>query len=822
MDDNTQVIEKRVKSTVIRRRKEAPKPVEVKTAPPPVVKVATIPESKVIIDKKVEQAPNPPVEVLELKKQVDSVAIPAPVIEMKVPEAPAAVIVPPKVETPTQHATPVKLVAPASAPKPRSGLRILRTIDLKNIPSLNTRRGGAPSKPAVAAPGTVPEVIDETEEAKKDKNRKGPRRREDGLDVGLEGIGRIGSITQLTRIVHVDRANRVFEPGKTGKKKKIIGKKGLKKTAITMTKASKRIVEMTHAITAGDLARAMDVKTGDVIKKLMVLGVMATTNQPLDKDTATLVAHEFQYEVKDVSFDETRMLSNLDQGVDTELQHRPPVVTVMGHVDHGKTSLLDAIRSANVAAGEAGGITQHIGAYTVKHPKGEITFLDTPGHAAFTAMRARGASVTDVVILVVAADDGVMPQTIESIDHAKAAKVPIVVAINKIDKPDANLERIKRQVMEHGLVPEEWGGDTIFCPVSAKENQGIDELLDSVLVQAEILELAANPQLKARGTVIEGQLDKNRGPIATVLVQDGTLHVGDHLVLGPYAGKIRAMMDDHGRPVDHALPSHAVQIMGIEGVPSASDVFHVVKDDAMAHEIASNRLEAQKAKEHAASKKVTLEDFFKKSATAEAQKLPIILKTDVHGSLEAVSEALKKLSTVKVEVTLIHGAVGGVNESDVLLAEAAGAIIIGFNVRPDTKALGLAKSEGIDIKLYKIIYEMVNDVKLAMQGLLAPTKKEKYLGRAEVRDTFTVSKIGLIAGCSVVDGKLTRNANLRLLRDNVVLYEGKVSSLKRFKEDTREVLQGFECGVGIEGYQDIKKGDLIEAFEIEFIQQSLE
>jgi translation initiation factor IF-2 len=617
---------------------------------------------------------------------------------------------------------------------------------------------------------------------------------------------------------------RVFQPGKSGRKKKIASRKGLKKTQITETKAIKRVVEINQSISVQDLAHAMGIKANEIIKSLMNLGTMATINQVLDFETASVLAEEFNFEAKDVTFDDSKILSGLDDkwsNKESDVITRPPVVTVMGHVDHGKTSLLDAIRQADVASGEAGGITQHIGAYTVTLDSGKITFLDTPGHAAFTAMRARGAKVTDVVILVVAADDGVMPQTIESIDHAKAADVPIVVAVNKVDKPDANPDQVIRQLSEHGLVPEDWGGDTIFCPVSAKENTGVKELLENVLLQAEVLELKANPNSRPRGVVVEAELDRARGAVATVLVQDGTLKVGDYLVAGGYVGKTRALVDAYGKQLKEAGPSQAVEIMGLEGVPQASDSFDVVPDEKNARKISDHRLEEKKQLEQVSQNKVSLEDFFSQTQAEEVKELNVVVKADTQGSVEAVRESLLKISTDKVKVKVIHQAVGGVNESDVLLASASNAVIIGFHVRPETKAIGLAKSEGVDIKLYKIIYEMVDAVKLAMQGLLAPLEKENYLGRAEVRETFTVSKVGQIAGCYVIDGKLTRNCKLRLLRDNVVVYEGEVSSLKRFKDDAKEVKQGFECGTGIQGYQDIKVGDVIEAFEIEYIKPEL-
>lgn len=766
MEEKTEIIvERRVKSTVIRRRKtEVEKPSPVEAAPAP----------------EAEKSP-----------------------EAQPPSAAG--------KTPVVPGVPLVTKTETGKGAPATG-----------APSLQTKTMPA-AKPAV--PGEIsalPLTEEEEEKAKKAKPKKFARKQEDVVEVDLDELEEIKAVAPITRIAHVDRVERVFEPGRGGRRRRSAPRKLQKKTQLTVTKAAKRVVEVSGKISVGDLARGMGVKSGEIIKKLMGMGTMVTVNDVVDLDTATLLAHEFQFEVKDVAYNETKVLDSIKVvSQDVAIISRPPVVTIMGHVDHGKTSLLDAIRETNVTAGEAGGITQHIGAYTVSLPKGKITFLDTPGHEAFTAMRARGASVTDIVILVVAADDGVMPQTIESIDHAKAAKVPIVVAVNKIDKPEANIDRIKRQLGDHGLVPEEWGGETLYALVSAKQKKGIDELLETVLLQAEVLDLKSKKDCAARGLVIEARLDRSRGPVATILIQEGTLHVGDVIVAGQYSGKVRAMTDHRGVQVSEALPSYAAEIMGLDGVPSASDLFHAVPDEKTAAMIVENRKEQKRKQQMGTGQKMTLEDFFAKSQAAEVHELAVVLKADVQGSLEAVSDAMRNIPTEKVKVKIIHAAVGGITESDILLASASNAVIIGFNVRPDTKALSVAKEEGVDVKLYKIIYEMINEVKLAMAGLLAPTKKEKYLGRAEVRDIFTVSKVGTVAGCSVVDGKVSRAAHVRLLRDNVVLYEGKVSSLKRFKDDVKEVGQGFECGLGIEGYNDIKKGDLIEAFEVEYIKQEL-
>lgn len=661
----------------------------------------------------------------------------------------------------------------------------------------------------------------ETDAAKKEKTAKVRRGVKNiGGDLDIEGQGKS---TTLTHLVRTTGRGRVFNPSASNRKKKIISKKKLKSTLITQKKASKRVVEMESSITVGQLAQQLGVKASELIKKLMDLGEMVTINQSIDFDSATLIANEYDYVVKDKSFKEEELIDKPAENVeeDKDAVARPPIVTVMGHVDHGKTSLLDSIRESKVTEGEAGGITQHIGAYTVKLKSGEITFLDTPGHEAFTNMRARGAKVTDLVILVVAADDGMMPQTEESIAHAQAAGVPIIVAVNKMDKPEANPEQVMRQLSERGLLPEDWGGDTMFCKVSAHTKEGLDTLLDNVLLQAEMLELKANPKKKANGIVLEAQLDKFRGPVCTLLVQSGTLKKGDSVVVGNYAGKVRTMIDWTGKQVKQAGPSHAVEVIGLEGVPSASDPFDAVASDRDAKKIAEHRQDAQRKKEAEEKSKVSLEDMFAKMQSGDMKELNVILKTDVQGSLEAVRDAIAKLSTDEVKTKVIHAAVGGIKEADVNLAMASEAVIIGFNVRPETKAIHLAKDKGVDVKLYKIIYDLVNDVKLGMQGLLAPSVEEEYLGRAEIRDVFQITKVGMIAGCMVVDGLIKRHAKLRLLRDNVVIHEGEIESLKRFKDDAKEVKQGFECGVGIEGYQDIKAGDVIEAYDLKEVKRTL-
>jgi translation initiation factor IF-2 len=578
-------------------------------------------------------------------------------------------------------------------------------------------------------------------------------------------------------------------------------------------KAAKRKIRMEETIRVSDLAKQMGAKAQDLIKVLLGLGALVTINQSLDVETATLAASEFGFEVEKFGFSEDDYLIAEEADKPEDLKPRPPVVTIMGHVDHGKTSLLDAIRASNVVSGEAGGITQHIGAYHVTTARGDIVFLDTPGHEAFTAMRARGAQVTDIVVLVVAADDGVMDQTREAVNHSRAAGVPIVVAVNKIDKPDANPDRVKRELGELGLVPEDWGGETIFANVSAKQKLGLDELLEMILLQAEVLQLTANPGKRARGHIVEARLDKGRGPVASVLIQEGTLHQGDAFVCGVFSGRVRALFDDQGRKIKEAGPAIPVEVQGFEGVPEAGDEFVGVEDDKVARRIADGRATKQRERELGKASKVTLETFLASRPEAEAQTLNLVLKADVQGSLEAIADALNKLSTEKVKVNIIHTGAGAITESDILLASASDAIIIGFNVRPTIKVKEMAERESVDIRFYDIIYKLVGEIKDAMSGMLAPVIREQYLGQAEVRDTFSVPKVGTVAGCGVLDGKLTRNAGVRLLRDGVVVYTGKLASLRRFKDDVKEVTKGYECGVGLENFNDIKVGDVIEAFE---------
>ena len=587
----------------------------------------------------------------------------------------------------------------------------------------------------------------------------------------------------------------------------------MKKTEITTVKAAKRIVRIADAISVADLSQKLGVKASEIIKKLMGLGIMATVNQLIDTDAVSLIAQDYDYEVESTAVLEENLME-ASEAAAGELAPRAPVVTVMGHVDHGKTSLLDAIRKTNVVSAEAGGITQHIGAYHVHLDKGDVTFLDTPGHEAFTAMRARGAKATDIVILVVAADDGVMPQTIEAINHAKAAGVPIIVAINKIDLPQADPGRIKQELTSYGLVSEEWGGDTIFIEVSAKKGIKIKELLEMILLQAEVLELKANHTAAARGIVVEAKLDKGRGPVSTVLIQDGSLKVGDAIVTGMHYGRIRAMINDWGKRVDEAGPSMPIEIQGLSGVPQAGDIFVTVKDEATARQIAAIRERKNIDKDRMKTAKVSLTDLYDKISKGEVKELNLVIKADVQGSIEAVKETLAKLSTEAVKIKVIHSAVGGINEGDVMLASASNAIVVGFNVRPDTKAQGLSEKESVDLRLYTIIYNLVDEIKAAMEGMLAPVIKEEILGRASVREVFRITKVGNVAGCYVTDGKAIRSSKVRLIRDNVVIYDGKLAALKRFKDDVKEVASGYECGMSIEGYNDIKVGDVFELYAL--------
>ena len=583
-----------------------------------------------------------------------------------------------------------------------------------------------------------------------------------------------------------------------------------------------REVIVPETITVQELANRMAERGADVIKHLMRMGVMATINQPIDADIAELVVAEFGHRIKRVSEADVEIGLRGQSDVDTDLQSRPPVVTVMGHVDHGKTSLLDALRSTDVAAGEAGGITQHIGAYQVSLPSGQrITFIDTPGHAAFTEMRARGANVTDIVILVVAADDGIMQQTVEALSHAKSAKVPIIVAVNKIDKPDANPSRVFNELLQHEIVVEDLGGDTLAVPVSAKERTNLDKLEEAILLQAELLELKANPARAAEGVIIEAKMEQGRGSVATVLIQRGTLNVGDIFVAGKEWGRVRALLDDRGNRVESAGPSVPVEVLGLQGTPDAGDDFVVVADEARAREVTDFRQRRARELEASKSGRSTLDQMFAKIQAGETKELPVVIKSDVQGSLEAITQSLEKLSTDEVTVRVLHSGVGGINESDVTLARASDAMIIGFNVRANPQARETARRDQVDIRYYSIIYNVVDDVKKALSGLLSPEQRETFLGYAEIREVFNITKVGKVAGCYITEGLVRRGSKVRLLRDNVVIHEGKLKTLRRFKDEVREVQSGYECGMAFENYENIEAGDVIECFDVEEVAREL-
>jgi translation initiation factor IF-2 len=594
-----------------------------------------------------------------------------------------------------------------------------------------------------------------------------------------------------------------------------------RKPQIQHVVSRKKTLKLPEGTTVKEFSELIGIKLSDVIKKFMELGYMPTINQPVDADAALLVAEGFGIKLEPSPIEEDTVVTEVPEDL-SKLLPRPPVITIMGHVDHGKTSLLDAIRETKVTETEAGGITQHIGAYKVNLKGKDIVFLDTPGHEAFTSMRARGAKVTDIVVLVVAADDGVMPQTIEAINHAKAANVPIVIAINKIDKPDANPTKVRNELAEHGIIPEEWGGQNIFVEVSAKKHTGIEHLLEMILLQAEVMELKANPDRKALGTIIEAKLDRGRGPVATVLMQSGTLRIGDAFLAGTHAGKVRALIDDTGRRMTEVGPSTPVEVIGFQEVPSAGDIFTAVEDERRARQIALARQQKQRLAEMARARRLTLDELYAKIKEGEIRELNIIIKGDVQGSVEAMKDALENITHPQVKVKVIHSSAGGINESDVMLAAASSAIIIGFNVRPELGASQTAEKEGVDVRLYNVIYEAIEDVRKALEGLLEPTLKEKPIGRAEVRQLFPVSRVGTAAGCYVLDGTMSRLSDgIRVIRDSIVVYEGKIATLRRFKEDVREVQAGYECGILIENFNDIKVGDILENYIIEKIAAKL-
>jgi translation initiation factor IF-2 len=742
--------------------------------------------------------PPPPPPVVEVK-----VAPPPPVVVAPPPPPPPvmqAKHVPPPANTPRQPVTPPPAATPSTPPRrpsspPKTGIEVWQGRAGVPMPAVRT---GPPARRTTYDPRAA-----------------APAPRIGGPTFGPPNRGGGGPNNRN------NRPNFRPRPGMGGPLNR--------KPAMVSTQemsSHKKVIKIEEQVTLQQLAGKMSLKSTDVLMRLLSMGMPGVNiNSTLDAETAKILASEFGWAVEDVAVSETDAITAAMGGAtddtDAELEVRPPIVTVMGHVDHGKTSLLDRIRKATVADGEAGGITQHVGAYRVETAKGTIAFLDTPGHEAFTAMRARGASVTDIVILVVAADDGVMPQTKEAINHAQAAKVPIIVAVNKIDKPGADPEKIKRDLASLGLQPEEWGGETMFVHVSAKTGEGIEHLLETVLLQAEVLELTASPKRRASGTVIEALLDRGRGPVARVMIQDGTLRTGDVLLAGGAWGKVRAMTDELGRPVLEAGPATPVEVLGLNEVPSAGDPVHAVKDAKTAEEIAETRRKKASKTLIPQDSRVSLETLTKNLSEADQLELKLIIKGDVQGSVEAVGHALAKLTTPKVKVTIVHAAVGAITEGDVNLAVASKAIIAGFNVRPAGKSAALAENEGVEIRLYNIIYNAIDDIRSAMEGLLPATKVEKILGRAEVRQVFNLTKIGIVAGCMVTNGLVRRTGEARLIRENIVVWTGKLSGVRRFKDDVKEVAEGFECGISLDGYTDIKQNDFIESFEVEEIKTKL-
>ncbi|HEY4159958.1 MAG TPA: translation initiation factor IF-2 [Polyangiaceae bacterium] len=799
------VVEERIRPTVVKRRAvasrggaEASAPTHAAPPPPPA-------SAPVASERAVTREPSRPKASSEAQSELT--AAPEPVVAF----APPAPLMPEAESSPR----PVVAAPPASPAPPEP-------------PAPSPR----PSEPPAARPSTGPKTGIDVWEGRPgvpmpQAQRGSPLPRRVQYDAKAGAAGGAGR----PRPGGPQMQGRSGPGGRPGMRGRGIGSmpKG-KITGQVVTQersAHKKIVRIEESIGLQGLAAKIGVKATEVLMKLMRLGTTGVNiNSTLDSDTAKIVANEFGWEVEDIAVSEE---AQLQQAQGTELEEagdkilRPPVVTVMGHVDHGKTSLLDQIRKSNVVAGEAGGITQHIGAYSVETAHGPITFLDTPGHEAFTAMRARGAQTTDLVVLVVAADDGVMPQTREAINHAKAAKVPIVVAINKIDKPEANADRVKRQLGELGLVSEEWGGDTLYQPVSAVTREGIDKLLEQIALQAEVLELRANPAKPATGVVVEAELDRGRGPVATVLITDGTLNRGDVILAGGAYGKVRAMQDSVGRQLNIAGPSTPVLIIGLNDVPSAGDPMHVVTDMKKAQEIADSRKtkERRSLAPSTGARAMSLEELAKAMQETDQLELKLIIKADVQGSVEAVADSLVRLSTEKVKVSVVHSGAGAITEGDVNLAVAAGAIIIGFNVKPAGKAAALAQKENVEIRQYTIIYNVVDEVKAAMEGLLAPKQIEKNIGKAEVRQVFKLSKAGVVAGCMVIEGVVKRAGGVRLTREGAQLWQGKMSSLKRFKDDAREVKEGFDCGIALEGYADVQVGDIIEAFEVESVKQTL-
>lgn len=782
--------EKRIKPTIIRRRKKIIPKIEEKV------------QEEQIVEEEVTPSPEKEISVPEEKiEEILEEEVTQELKEIPIPEQPIKEVKP-KIEKKKKErpkTIPARIIKKAEIQPPVTKLQEpVTTIPLPEI-AISPEKEDKKEKEAIKEK-KAKQYKEEEITPRKDYRR---RRREIFERKDLYG----------------DR-EKGFEGRSRLKAKGKLDKKTLKQTEITVPKAIKRRIKVPDVISVAELARRMGIKSTELIKKLMEIDIMVTVNQTVDFDSASLVASEFEYELEPSSFEEEEIIKEEEEKPE-DLIPRPPVVTIMGHVDHGKTSLLDYIRKSKVIDKEAGGITQHIGAYYVHTSHGDLVFLDTPGHEAFTAMRARGAKVTDLIVLVVAADDGVMEQTIEAIDHAKAANIPIVVAVNKIDKANADPEKVRRELSKYGFLSEEWGGDTLFSEISAKTGRGVDELLDSILLQSEILESKANYKKHARGVIIEARLDKNRGPFATVLIHDGTLNQGDFFVCGENYGRVRAMLNDIGQKIKSATPSLPVEIYGISGVPMAGDDFIVTSDEKKAKLISEHRKTKARLDTVTTRDSVSLDNLFDRIKEGEVKELNIIIRADVQGSVEALVDSLTKLSTEDVKLKVIHGGTGAVTESDVMLASASKAIVICFNVRANPVVKTLAGKENVDLRFYNVIYKVIEDIRSAMEGLLEPVYNENIIGRADIKQIFHVSKVGTIAGCYVTDGKIERGAKVRLLRDDVVIFDGNLSSLKRFKDDVKDVSSGFECGVGLENYNDIKPGDVFEFYTLEEMKVEL-
>lgn len=782
--------EKRIKPTIIRRRKKIIPKIEEKV------------QEEQIVEEEVTPSPEKEISVPEEKVEgVSEEEVTQELKEIPIPEQPIKEVKP-KIEKKKKErpkTIPARIIKKAEIQPPVTKLQEpVTTIPLPEI-AISPEKEDKKEKEAIKEK-KAKQYKEEEITPRKDYRR---RRREIFERKDLYG----------------DR-EKGFEGRSRLKAKGKLDKKTLKQTEITVPKAIKRRIKVPDVISVAELARRMGIKSTELIKKLMEIDIIVTVNQTIDFDSASLVASEFEYELEPSSFEEEEIIKEEEEKPE-DLVPRPPVVTIMGHVDHGKTSLLDYIRKSKVIDKEAGGITQHIGAYYVHTSHGDLVFLDTPGHEAFTAMRARGAKVTDLIVLVVAADDGVMEQTIEAIDHAKAANIPIVVAVNKIDKANADPEKVRRELSKYGFLSEEWGGDTLFSEISAKTGRGVDELLDSILLQSEILESKANYKKHARGVIIEARLDKNRGPFATVLIHDGTLNQGDFFVCGENYGRVRAMLNDTGQKIKSATPSLPVEIYGISGVPMAGDDFIVTSDEKKAKLISEHRKTKARLDTVTTRDSVSLDNLFDRIKEGEVKELNIIIRADVQGSVEALVDSLTKLSTEDVKLKVIHGGTGAVTESDVMLASASKAIVICFNVRANPVVKALAGKENVDLRFYNVIYKVIEDIRSAMEGLLEPVYNENIIGRADIKQIFHVSKVGTIAGCYVTDGKIERGAKVRLLRDDVVIFDGNLSSLKRFKDDVKDVSSGFECGVGLENYNDIKPGDVFEFYTLEEMRVEL-